>query len=73
MSAWGCPYDACGICQRVQGALCSPGMRGCEIEGKVRFANPALNLPRKPVRADQNTALDTEPARPERPRRRLPF
>jgi len=48
-------------------------MRGCEIEGKVRFANPALNLPRKPVRADQNTALDTEPAQPERPRRRLPF
>ena len=51
MSAWSCPHDLNGICQRVRGALCSPGMRGCELEGKVRFALDELNAPRKPVKA----------------------
>lgn len=69
--AWGCPHDANGICQKVRGALCSPGMRGCELEGKVRFADPELNLPRKPVRAEAATET-SPPATPAR-RRRLPF
>ena len=68
--AWGCPHDANGICQKVRGALCSPGMRGCVMEGKVRFANEAMNLPRKPVKAEP-TAEPEKPA--ARPRRRLPF
>lgn len=72
MSNWGCPHDANGICQRVQGAVCAPGMRGCELEGKVRFANPELNLPRKPVRAEPTSPPD-ELKQPHKPRRRLPF
>lgn len=72
MSAWGCPHDANGICQRVQGAYCSPGMRGCEIEGKVRFADPAMNLPRKPVRSAE-PSTEEKPVQTGKKRKRLPF
>lgn len=73
MSAWSCPHDLNGICQRVRGAICSPGMRGCELEGKVRFASEALNQPRKPVKAAAPAAgvAMSGPATPVR--RRLPF
>lgn len=68
--AWGCPHDLNGICQKVLGAVCAPGMRGCVMEGKVRFANEAMNLPRKPVKAGP----PAEPEKPAtKPRRRLPF
>ena len=70
MSAWSCPHDLNGICQRVRGAICEPGMRGCELEGKVRFANEALNQPRKPVKA---AAPAAKPATATPARRRLPF
>lgn len=67
MSAWSCPHDVNGICQLVRGATCDPGMRGCVLHGKVRFASEAKNAARKPVRA--------EPAGtpPKTPKRRLPF
>ena len=72
-SAWSCPHDVNGICQRVQGAYCDPGMRGCELEGKVRFARDALNETRKPVKAAP--APEPTPDKPAtaKPRRRLPF
>ena len=59
MSAWSCPHDLNGICQRVRGAICEPGMRGCELEGKVRFAREALNQPRKPVKASVQLAFSS--------------
>jgi hypothetical protein len=74
VSAWSCPHDLDGICQRVRGATCSPGMRGCELEGKVRFANEELNQPRKPVKAAPPPAPDRRAGSgKEVPRRRLPF
>ena len=66
MSSWSCPHDVDGICQRVQGATCEPGMRGCVLEGKVRFARDEMNLPRKPVKP----AAPPEPAPPAPPRRK---
>lgn len=70
MSSWSCPHDLDNVCQRVRGAVCSPGMRGCVLEGKVRFARDEMNLPRKPVKAVATTAKKpTSPA----PKRRLPF
>ncbi|MBI3150363.1 MAG: hypothetical protein HYZ17_17805 [Betaproteobacteria bacterium] len=57
MSTWGCPNDLEGICQLVRGAACDPGMRGCVLHGKVRFASAAQNEVRKPVKA-------TPPPRP---------
>ena len=68
MSAWSCPHDLNGICQLVQGAACDPGMRGCVLHGKVRFANEAKNQARKPVKP----APTTSPA-VKTPKRRLPI
>ncbi|MCL2658310.1 MAG: hypothetical protein FWD62_13035 [Betaproteobacteria bacterium] len=70
MSSWSCPHDLNNVCQRVQGARCDPGMRGCVLEGRVRFAREESNVPRKPIRAepvqkDEEKLLST--------RRRLPF
>jgi hypothetical protein len=66
MSSWSCPHDLNGICQRVQGAVCDPGMRGCVLHGKVRFAGEAKNRPRRPVKASPAPP-------PPTPKRRLPF
>ena len=68
MSAWSCPHDLDGVCQKVSGARCDPGMRGCVLHGKVRFANPESNSVRKPQRAATKTEKSAPP-----PRRRLPF
>lgn len=68
MSSWSCPHDLDGICQRVQGAICEPGMRGCVLEGKVRFARDEMNLSRKPVKAEAKSC----PV-PQQAKRRLPF
>ncbi|KAF7599394.1 MAG: hypothetical protein CGU29_07820 [Candidatus Dactylopiibacterium carminicum] len=70
--AWSCSHDVEGICQHVRGARCAPGMRGCVLEGKVRFANPELNLPRKPVKADPGPKASPEKQKPAS-KRRLPF
>ena len=71
-TAWSCPHDLDGVCQQVRGARCEPGMRGCVLEGKVRFANPDMNLPHKPVKAETVTP-DAAKKKPATPRRRLPF
>jgi hypothetical protein len=70
MSAWSCPHDLDGVCQRVQGAVCDPGMRGCVLHGKVVFAQDDMNLPRKPVVASKPAKAAAKPATA---RRRLPF
>jgi hypothetical protein len=72
MSSWSCPHDWGGVCQRVRGAVCEPGMRGCELEGKVRFARDEQNRPRKPTRA-AGAAQSATAAGSAPPRRRLPF
>lgn len=68
MSAWSCPHDLNGVCQLVQGAACDPGMRGCVLQGKVRFAYENKNQPRKPVRHMKSDSPASLP-----PKRRLPF
>ena len=68
-SAWSCPHDLDGICQRIQGAICETGMRGCVLEGKVRFARDDMNVRRKPVKA---TVAEPKVAA-SAPKRRLPF
>ncbi len=51
MSTWGCPNELNGVCQLVFGAKCDPGMRGCVLHGKVRFASDEANTTRKPKKA----------------------
>ncbi len=51
MSSWSCPHDVEGVCQRVQGARCNPGMRGCVLQGRFRFAQHEPGHAPKPERA----------------------
>jgi hypothetical protein len=48
MSSWGCPHEFDGLCQRVNGAICKPGMRGCVLQGKVEFKDGVVPAPRWP-------------------------
>ncbi len=47
MSSWGCPHEVNGVCQKVNGLPCDPGMRGCTLYGRFVFSNPAKNPPAK--------------------------
>jgi hypothetical protein len=51
MSSWSCPHDDNGVCQKVVGARCDPGMRGCVLHERFRFAQDADGTVRKPVKA----------------------
>lgn len=62
MSSWSCPHDLDGVCQHVRGARCDPGMRGCILHGRFRFAKDEGGGMRKPVKA-----LPAVPAKPKRP------
>lgn len=48
--SWGCPHDAGGKCQRVNGIPCDPGMKGCVLFGRFVFSNEAKNRPAGPRR-----------------------
>jgi hypothetical protein len=52
MSSWGCPHEVDGVCQRVRGALCDPGMLGCVIQGKVETLDEPRGA-RRPVGAER--------------------
>jgi len=73
MSAWSCPHDLDGVCQKVAGARCDPGMRGCVLHGKVRFASDEANRLRKPQRAEAQRGDEKAAGATPPPRRRLPF
>lgn len=35
MSGWTCPNEIDGMCMKVRGFACTPGMKGCVLYGKV--------------------------------------
>lgn len=41
--SWGCPHEINGLCHKVGGQTCDPGMKGCVLYGRYVFANPAKN------------------------------
>jgi len=47
MSGWSCPNEVKGECEHVPGKACDPGMKGCVLFGKFRFADPDKNSPRR--------------------------
>ncbi len=63
MSGWGCPYEVNGICDRVDGAYCRPGMKGCILHGKVEFHDGIIPSPVWPPGRSQDTSVsgDEEP------------
>ena len=45
MSSWNCRYEVNGICRKVDGAYCRPGMKGCILVGKVKFQDGVVPAP----------------------------
>lgn len=43
MSGWGCPHELNGLCSKVDNRPCDPGMKGCELAGRYRFADESKN------------------------------
>jgi hypothetical protein len=43
---WGCPHESKGQCEKVKGRACDPGMKGCVLFGRFRFASEAKNKPK---------------------------
>jgi len=65
MGGWGCPHELNGVCQRVNGLPCDPGMKGCVLYGRFVFSNPAKNRPNKP-QAQEQGKLKSDQSRPSR-------
>ena len=57
MSGWGCPHNIREQCDRVPGKACDPGMKGCTMFGRFRFASPEKNISnRKNAQAKRRAA-----------------
>jgi hypothetical protein len=67
MNSWSCPHDLDNVCQKVKGARCDPGMRGCVLHGRFRFARDDEGAERKPVKAVPDAAATAPQAKPKRP------
>lgn len=58
MSSWSCRYELNGICKKVAGAYCRPGMRGCILVGKVKFQDGVIPAPVWPAGERPGRAAD---------------
>jgi len=47
MGGWGCPHEVENKCQRVNNLPCDPGMKGCVLFGRFRFADDSKNRPKR--------------------------
>lgn len=66
MGSWGCPHELNGVCQRVNGLPCDPGMRGCILYGRFVFSNPAKNRPPRPdIRSNRKEGTSERVCRDE--------
>jgi hypothetical protein len=45
LSSWSCRYEVDGLCRKVDGAFCRPGMKGCILVGKVTFQDGVVPSP----------------------------
>jgi hypothetical protein len=66
MGSWSCPHDIDNVCQRVNGARCDPGMRGCVLHGRFRFARDEDGGVRKPVKALPDAPPMAQETKPKR-------
>lgn len=40
---WGCPHEIGDRCTKINNLPCDPGMKGCELYGRYRFADDSKN------------------------------
>lgn len=59
---WGCPHEVADRCTKINNLPCDPGMKGCELYGRFRFADESKN-----TRYWEKKARETEPGRPSSP------
>lgn len=45
MSSWSCPHEVDALCEKLGGACCRPGMKGCVLAGKVEFPDGKIPAP----------------------------
>ena len=63
---WGCPHEIDDRCTRIEGRPCDPGMKGCVLYGRYRFANDDKNERLQQKQARQDTpAPAASPKDPE--------
>ena len=57
--SWGCPHEINGLCQKVNGLTCEPGMKGCVLYGRYVFASSEKNerILQKQARLDDIAAV----------------
>lgn len=55
--SWSCPHEIKGVCGKVNGRQCDPGMKGCELYGRYVFFDG-----RKNERLEQKKARTPAPA-----------
>ncbi len=64
MSSWSCRHEASGICRKVDGAYCRPGMKGCILVGKVKFEDGVIPAPVWPEDAERPAGAGAGDAEP---------
>lgn len=50
---WGCPHEIDDKCSKINNLPCDPGMKGCVLAGRYRFANEDKNDRWHQKRVDQ--------------------
>jgi hypothetical protein len=61
VSSWSCRYELAGLCAKVDGAYCRPGMKGCILVGKVTFQDGVVPSPVWPPGKGPRAAKPGEP------------
>jgi len=61
VSSWNCQYEANGLCKKLDGAYCRPGMKGCVLVGKVTFQDGEVPSPVWPEGARLRRTAPGEP------------
>jgi len=62
VSSFSCPHQVNDLCQKVKGAYCRPGMRGCILCGRVTFHRGGIPHPVWPPGADPRAQAEAEAA-----------
>lgn len=42
--SWGCPHEINNQCRKIRDLPCNPGMKGCVLAGRFRFADEEKNV-----------------------------
>ena len=67
MSGWSCRYAVNDRCDKIDGAYCRPGMKGCILVGKVSFPDGVIPAPVWPPDHPRSRAKAAGEAPPEPP------